>query len=205
MLSALATKVRMFSASQVARGFFPNSQTPSQDAARVLHKLERAGLIEIREFLAGPEVVLNEPLWVWHPGEPPPPFREISREARARWNETPRPEPVAVLTKNARRLLGGTARKSGAVKPLQARHDLHLAAVYTHYRASSPEVAERWIGEDVIAPGLVPSGRIPDAVLLARRDAGIERVIEFIGSYTPERVAEFCEWAMTHNLPFELW
>ncbi|HMI85638.1 MAG TPA: hypothetical protein VK550_16185 [Polyangiaceae bacterium] len=194
----------MLSQAQVARGFYAQSEDPQRAAGLALGRLERAGLVERREILAGPELALAAPLWTWRPGDAPPPHREISRLARGRWTHTPRLERVVIATAKGRRLLGANIRKAGLVKPLQARHDLNLAGVFTVYRSSNLELANHWVGEDSFEPGLVPAGHVPDAVLLSPQ-GGVERAVEFVGAYPPSRVSAFCTFAMRARLPFELW
>jgi hypothetical protein len=70
---------------------------------------------------------------------------------------------------------------------------------------NEPLLAERWLGEDALEAGLVPGPRVPDAVLMGPNGRRVERVVEFAGSYSRERIAEFCNWAMRHQIAFDLW
>jgi hypothetical protein len=86
---------------------------------------------------------------------------------------------------------------------LHRDHDLLLAEVYVHYCRHSPQLAARWLGEDVF-PKAGFRVKDPDAFLFAD-DGRPERVIESAGRYGRAQVQAFHEHCIEFDLPYELW
>ncbi len=76
--------------------------------------------------------------------------------------------------------------------------------MYLQFRRSRPQDAERWIGEDLLAPWR-RGEKLPDAVLAAAPDARPELVLEFGGAYDARRIEMFHEDCASQMLPYELW
>jgi hypothetical protein len=75
LLRALVFKVRLFSVTQVACHWWPGVKGPQlANARRRLRKLERAGVIRMITVQAAPLPTMTQPVLVWRPGEPDPPY-----------------------------------------------------------------------------------------------------------------------------------
>lgn len=200
LLGALCRAVRLFAWEQL-RTWWP---TPAgrRPALRRLARLMRAGLIRRFRVHARPPLALWQPVLCWRPGEPRPDFRRAAAACRRRWGQAPRPTTVYVATRRCANLLGGVA--GGKVRtPLQASHDLGVAAVYLRYLADRPAEAAAWTGEDYA--GRAGRGqKKPDAVVLDPA-AGVRRAVEFGAGYPPERLAAFHRHCGRHHLAYEVW
>jgi hypothetical protein len=76
--------------------------------------------------------------------------------------------------------------------------------MYLQFCRSRPADAERWIGEDLLAPWR-RGEKLPDAVLASAPDARPELVLEFGGAYDSRRIEMFHEDCAEQQLPYELW
>jgi hypothetical protein len=83
------------------------------------------------------------------------------------------------------------------------RHDLHVAAIYLRLLRDRPEEAANWVSESVLAP-LRRGQKLPDAEIHDAHGRPI-KVIEFGGSYSPERLQKVHADCERRQLPYELW
>ena len=100
------------------------------------------------------------------------------------------------------KLFGGKTR--GELKnPLQATHDLGVAAVWLHFDAHEPELADAWQGEDLMAHTR-RGEKCPDAFIVD--EAGeVTCVVEFGGAYDAERVRAFHHDCASRGLAYQIW
>lgn len=194
----LASKIRLVDICQVARAWWTDTRSGTDCARERLLLLVREGLLErltVREHRQ------LERVWSWHPHEHAPSFDALSYRLRSRWTEPLRPTTVYVASsKSARRYAGTGGRLS---HPLQATHDLHVAAIYFRLLRENPEEAEGWVSEDVLAASR-RGQKIPDAEIHDAQGRPL-KVIEFGGGYPPERVQKVHEDCVRRQLPYELW
>ena len=150
---------------------------------------------------AHPELALAMPVWRWSPGDADPPFGCISYRLRVRWTEPVEPTTIYVASrKTALRFAGHGGRLP---HPLQATHDLHVTGVFLRLRERSPEEAALWVPEEKFA-NKRRGQKLPDAEIQDSTGHTL-RVIEFGGSYPPERVRKVHEDCARRELPYELW
>jgi len=108
---------------------------------------------------------------------------------------------VYTATEATARLYAGCGGR--LAHPLQVTHDLHVSAIFLKLRQTSPAEAEGWVSEDLLAP-LRRGQKLPDAEI--HDNAGrVLKVIEFGGSYAPERVRLVHEDCERRQVPYELW
>src|SRR4051812_34587912 len=197
ILEALAGPCRLATPDQLARTFWPFSKSPGSDARRRLAALKDAGLIDTKIIMAHPEIELLEPVFS-SPGDDPKDLGSVAYRVKKRWSQPLQATRVVIATPEAREMFG--ARPARATRRSETTHDLHLTAVYLHYRAHEPEAARRWVsGDELKIDGFE---KVPDAVILG--DEGrIDRVIDFVGSYSAGKLkAMHAEYA---RFPYELW
>lgn len=202
LLKALALRVRLFSLRQVAAHWFGGDVS---NARRRLRQLEALGLVQSVKVNARPTPRLIAPVIQWHPGDPAPRFGHVAETLTKRWLNRPTRICRAFLaTSKTANLFGGKAR--GELKrPLQATHDLGVAAVWMVLDAHSPERADRWRSEDLLAHTRnKPGDKLPDAFIVNESDNVIE-VIEFGGAYDAARVRDFHQDCEHRRTPYELW
>lgn len=168
---------------------------------RRLRALDAAGLVLTARVQARPLLDLTGPLICWEPGGPEPDFGRVSYRLKARWREPPVTTTVYLAGRRAAHLFGGSGGRLDY--PLQATHDLHVAAIYARLAETDPARLERWRGEETLRRGR-KRGKIPDAVLVDDRGRPT-RAIEFGGSYGPARVRVFHRVCANARLAYELW
>ena len=197
---ALVQKVRLFSQRQMVDHFW-NGEVAN--GRRRLKRLADNRLIQRSIVLARPTPVLDSPLLKWIPGESRPNFGQIAYCCQARWRLRPARQCVVwFATETASQIYGGVAR--GELKhPMQATHDLGVAAVWLRLQQVVPEWATAWRGEDLLAHTR-RGEKIPDAFIVDERDR-VTWVIEFGGSYTAERVEAFHDDCASRDIPYQLW
>lgn len=203
ILRTLALKVRLLTLDQVAAGWWGPTEAGLAGARRRLARLAAAGLVRRLRVPVRPLPPLEAPVVAWHPGAPAPDFDAASWCLQSRWSDGPRLATVVLATRFGANQYGGRLRGE-LRRGLQATHDLGVAAVYLRLRASNPEAADAWIGEDVLAPHR-RGEKLPDAVLAGGAGQRPRLVLEFGGAYDAARVADFHEDCAERQLPYELW
>jgi hypothetical protein len=200
LMQSLSQKVRFFSQRQVAEEFW-NGAMPN--AKRRLKQLARNGLLSRITIHARTIPVLESPLASWRPGDSTPNFGQVAYRCQNRWRKRPvRPCTAWIATEKAAQLYGGVRR--GELKnPLQATHDLGVAAVWLRLRQVAPQWATAWRGEDLLAhPRL--GEKVPDAFIVDPQEQ-VAWVIEFGGGYDSDRIQAFHEDCTQRSLPYQLW
>ncbi len=199
VLNTLTHDVRALTLNQIARTWWNNSFSGRAAARYRLARLVERKLVQIMTVVTHPELPISEPVCVWAPGDSEPEFGKIAYLLQRRWTKAVERLPVYVATQRAARLMGGFG---GRLKqPLQATHDLHVAAVFLLRRKQHGKGAFGWLLEDVIAHER-RGEKLPDAVI---RDGKSELVIEFGGAYRKERVRKVHEDCAERGLPYEIW
>lgn len=202
IVSALASKIKMLSAEQIVREWWPVSEAAGRNARRRLSELVAAGLLARQRVEARPLLPMEAPVFRWQPGEAAPDFASLSWQLQKRWTEPAREVTAYLGTRRAASIFGG--RADGRMKnPAQATHDIHLGGLYLKLRGTAPTLAAGWIGEEILAPTRERQ-KLPDAIL--HDGEGRPRlVVEFGGAYPRERVEAFHEDCAARDLPYELW
>lgn len=203
---ALALKVRLLSLRQIADHWFNGDQT---NARRRMKQHIAADLIQRVEVQAKPLPELVKPVATWRSGDVALDYEAVAYQLQVRWKSTPvRPCSAFIATERLAQFYGG--RNRGELKhPLQATHDLGVAQVWLQLHNNYPEWAQAWRGEDLLAHTR-RGEKVPDAFIVNASEE-VCCVIEFGGSYSAERVRDFCEDNMQREvagqrgLPFQLW
>jgi len=189
-LSALTTKVRVFSLLQIARTW------PSVPPR--LRRLEDVGLLFSFLSVAHPELPLHGPIIRWASGDELPEFSKASYALRSRWRLAAVPTKCFIASRAAGRMFGG----SGGRYPRESEetHDLHLSAVYLRFRSTVPDIAATWVHEAQIkSERRQRRGRLPDGIV------DKTRVIEFGGAYKKQKLAAFHKFCEGKNFDYEVW
>lgn len=200
ILSALAGKVRVLSRDQIVRAW---TSKPS-DFDHIMHSLARLIANKLVTMHVWTVVVPNtnrEPIFTWKPKAPDPDSWQISLNAKQRWNQKSNRVFVYQATAAAGRIFG--ARTGGLIREIEQQHDLLLGEVYIDYVRYLPELAEHWIGEDLM-PIAAKGVKNPDAFLLDQ-DLQPRRVIESAGAYSQRQIRTFHQYCVRRSLPYELW
>lgn len=200
LLGALTQKVRLFSQRQVADHFwdgaFPN-------ARRRMKRLAAQELITRVTVQARTAPLLESPLASWRPGDSAPEFGQVAYRCQQRWRQRPvRPCLAWIATDRAAQLFGAV-RRGALAQPIQATHDLGVAAVWLRLRQVAPHLADAWRGEDLFAEAR-RGEKLPDAFLV-NQSGDVAWVIEFGGGYDAERVAAFHADCADRELSYQLW
>lgn len=203
ILRALCRKVRLLSREQIARHWWSSAKQPEHAAQRRLRELVAADwLVQIRPQARGLPPI-DSPIVTWSPGESTPDFTAISGRLQSRWTSETRRVQAYVLGPAADRHFG-VSRRGRLKYDFQATHDLGVSEMYLNLLVQRPALAERWIGEDELAP-YRQHEKLPDAVLAPSPDARPELVLEFGGAYDVHRLAQFHDDCAAQLLPYEIW
>jgi len=203
ILTTLALRVRMLSLAQVAQGWWMPTPAGQANARRRLAVLSDTGLLRSARVHARPLPELAYPVLAWSPGQGDPDFDAVSWSLQSRWTKPPRRIVVYFATRRGANQYGGRLR--GQIKQeLQVTHDLGVAQVYLKLRATKPEAALQWTGEDALRPTRKRQ-KIPDALLRPCTPNAPPLIIEFGGAYDARRVRSFHRDCLQRKLPYQLW
>ena len=203
ILKTLAVKVRILSLSQTAEAWWSAGSQPQVHARRRLSALRDTHQVHETTVAASPLLELTAPLVVWKPGKPAPDLAAVARKLLDRWPAVPaKPTRVFSATEATNNLFGGPR----SVRPIHVAHvdhDLHVGQVYLYFLRVHPDLAARWVGEDV-RPKSGYRLKDPDAVL--EIDGGRRiHAVEFGGRYDVTRVRDFHEDCAKRHRSYELW
>ena len=200
ILHLLTVKVHLMSFRQIADEFFGSD---SANAARRLDTLTERGLLAEHRLNARTVPLVASPLASWQPGESVPNLPRLAYQLSKRWGLKQTRIHLIYLAGPKLVSLTGVKGKSRPKHPLQASHDLGLAATFLHMRRSRPSMADKWRGENALA--LAPTeGQIPDALIL-NESGEAELAIEFGGLYSAKRLDRFHRYCQRRSLAYELW
>lgn len=197
LIRALTTRFRLVTVSLVAALW---GSSPAY-VGRRLRQLVTADFLVASRVPMHPMLPLSKPLVVWSPGDPEPDANRVSYRLQTRWVDSPVATTVYLASRHAVHPFGGSGGRFEY--PLQATHDLHVAALYVRLAADSPGTLTRWRGEETLR-FLRKRGKVPDAVLVDEREKPV-RAIEFGGGYGPRRVRAFHRVCENRRLAYELW
>lgn len=201
VLAALASRVRMLAIEQIAATWWSESADPTRYAAKRMRALEQGGYADRFQANAHPMLTLDAPVLAWNPGDEQPDFGAAGYRLKSRWTRAPRTVAVYAASRlYARRVAGYGGRIK---RPLQATHDLHVAAIYLRLLRTAPALAAAWVGEEGLAPDRKDE-KLPDAVLVDP-EGRPRLVVEFGGAYDADRVRAFHADCEARSLSYQLW
>ena len=200
LLAALVQKVRLLSQKQIAEHWW-QGETPN--ARRRLKSLVEAGLLKRLTVSARTLPPITAPLVTWQLSEVEPDFGPIAFQLQSRWaRRAVRPTTTYIASEKASQLFGGRAR--GELKhPLQATHDLGVAAVWLALAELAPKWANAWQGEDLHAVSR-RGEKLPDAFIVNSAQETV-CVIEFGGAYDTARLLAFHRDCEVRAIPYQIW
>jgi hypothetical protein len=200
ILHALVQKVRLFALRQIADHWWDGELANTR---RRLKTLARGDLLRRVVVSARTLPPIEAPIVSWQPDQPAPQFGQVAYRLQERWaHRALRSATAYIATDRAAQLYGGKAR--GELKhPLQATHDLGVAAIWLCLYRQAPAWADAWRGEDQLAHTR-RGEKLPDSFIVDK--AGETAwLIEFGGSYDQARVQEFHEDCAGRDLPYQIW
>jgi hypothetical protein len=200
ILQALVQKVRLFSLRQTAAHWWDGDLANTR---RRLKALAATKLLKRLTVQARKLPPIQGPVCTWQPKQPTPHFGQIAYQLQSRWvRKAVRPLTAYIATERAAQLYGGRSR--GELKnPLQATHDLGVAAVWLRLHRHTSQWAGAWCSEDLLAH-THRGEKVPDAFLL-NNEGQAAWVIEFGGSYDAPRVQAFHDDCLERAIPYQIW
>lgn len=172
----------------------------------LVRRLQSQGLVSLAHVAAAFYEV-TDPIATRSRGGPAPDFGALAWQLELRWrNVKSRRVTICWATSRAARLYGGLAtfeRRSS-----QLEHDLGTASVLVRLHETRPELADQWVGEEILRRDFAPQSRsmkkIPDGAIVS--DDEIVRVVEFGGQYSATRLRRFdAHFHKKHGIPYDLW
>jgi len=203
ILDALALRVHVLSLDQIAQTWFGGQARADAGARRVMQRMVKAGLAAMKREYCYPMLPLSGPILAWAPGQAEPDLGAVAYSLQSRWPEaSSRVVEVYTSTPRLANRIGGF---DGRLRHRdQVTHDLHVSEIYLRLFQTNPDLACRWMGEELCKRGQEFGEKLPDAVL-ADASGRPARAIEFGGRYPKKRVQDFFEHCAQRNLAFELW
>lgn len=200
LLLALVQKVRLFSQKQIAEHWWTGEIA---NARRRMKVLSRVGLVQRITVPARTLPPIEAPLVTWQYDHAAPDFGQVAYQLQSRWKRRAvRPTTAYIATERAAQLYGGRTR--GELKhPMQATHDLGVAAVWLCLHHQAPAWADAWRGEDQLAHTR-RGEKLPDAFIVNGAGETVW-VIEFGGAYDAARVEEFHLDCAAREIPYQIW
>lgn len=200
MLQALSLRVKFFSQRQLSDHWFEGDATNTR---RRMNQLQTVGMVERVSLRARSLPPLTQPLIAWQPGQADPDYGSVAHACSSRWRKRHVQSCTAyIATQAASQRYGGRMR--GEVKrEMQATHDLGVAQIWLQLDLQSPQLADAWCGEDLMAHTR-KGQKLPDGFIVDAQGATL-CVIEFGGSYDQPRIREFHEDCAQRALPYQLW
>jgi hypothetical protein len=207
LIRALLGKIRLITFAQIARAWWPDTDSGKTNAKRRVQDLVEAKLLIRERAFARPMLELTAPVFVWKPGQEDPDPEKLSYQVQSRWEaqagaSEPRAATVYFASRRAANVLGGAAL-ARIKNHSQVTHDLHVTELYLKLLRETPPLAQAWVGEEILAPSRV-NQKLPDAILVASSGEP-KLVMEFGGAYPPDRVQAFHDDCKTRGLPYEFW
>ena len=203
LIETITRRVRLLTYPQIAAIWWPTT-VARQSGQRRVSELVREGWLEHRTILAHPPQTVDLPVLCWSPEMKFAMQKDITNvghHVRSRWSRPAVPAQVYVASNKAANLFGSTAY--GFPSREHWNHDLHLAAVYVHYRRRFPDRARQWIGEHAL-PKAGYRIKDPDAFLVDE-NRRVVRVIESAGKYCQKQLEQFVKHCYRRKVAFELW
>lgn len=202
LVYSLVFKVRILNEDQIAGQWWAGLTHPLRKARRKLAFMVQSRILYSHHLLSHPILPLDTPVSTWNVGDPDPDYSAVSTQLKRRWTKPSRPMTVYIPTRQTIHQFGGPGESKLPILG-QQNHDLHLSQVYLWYLQTRPELAKKWVGEEVFR-GDRKGEKLPDAMILDDAD-NPKVVVEFGGTYDPMRVEAFHTDCKKRNLPYELW
>ena len=199
-VDATVSKVRLLGLRQVADHWWDGDLANARRRLRLLVDVDLLKRITVH---ARTLPAIDRPIAIWQPNQAAPSAGQVAQALQSRWRRRAvRAQTAYIATARAIQLFGGKGR--GELKnPLQATHDLGVAAVWLHLDTHDPELADAWKGEDLMADTR-RGEKCPDAFIV--EDSGDVRcVIEFGGAYDANRVRAFHRDCSDRATPYQIW
>ena len=200
LVETLTRCLRLISLAQIWKVWWPEASS-QKTVRRELRRLRDGKLLLRTVVNVHPALQVKSPLIMWQPRDSQPSFERAVQRIRSRWQQLTEPTEVYWASPLAANLFGSGA---GELPQLTHRdHDLLLAEVYVLYRHQRPELARRWIGEDVF-PKAGYRIKNPDAFLFDEGGRPM-RAIESAGRYGLQQIQSFHDHCVDQTLSYELW
>jgi hypothetical protein len=199
IVGLLARHVRVLTAEQLARTWWPGSTHARQNAITRMRQLEHTGLVHVRTVFLHPEITLAAPLATWCPGQENPHFGKLAWHAAKRWRAAPTRTLIVTATEKGRYTVGAPPGRR-AVRTRELVHDIHVAQVLlAHY---FPDRTDRWTAEDQLLAVGWTHRVVPDALV---QEGGHQIAIDFIGAYSAAKIAALHKNFARAGLSYQLW
>jgi len=200
ILRALCLRVKFFSQRQLGDHWFDGD---AANTRRRMGQLKSVGMIERVALRARSLPPLAQPLISWIPGQADPEFAKVAYQCSNRWRKRHVQSCTAYLaTEAASQRYGG--RMPGEVKrEMQATHDLGVSQIWLQLDLQSPQLADAWRGENLMAHTR-QGQKLPDGFIVDAQETTLS-VIEFGGAYDESRIREFHADCAERALPYQLW
>lgn len=205
VLQELTWNVRVLTTEQLRR-ILEARHGSSVSAQSLVRRLQNQGLVSVA-YTAAAFYEATEPIATRPPGGAAPDFGALAWQLELRWrNVKSRRVTICWATSRAARLYGGLAtfdRRSS-----QLEHDLDTTSVLVRLHETRPELADQWVGEEILRRDFAPQSRsmrkIPDGAIVLSDE--IVRVVEFGGQYSATRLRRFdTHFYKKHGIPYDLW
>jgi hypothetical protein len=180
-------------------------QFPPAAYVRTIRRLAESGEIEsLTASISLPSII--QPIFVRSPKQPAPNCDSLAWILEKRWKSvSPHRMTVCWATQKGAHRTAGVA--CFAQRATQVEHDLGTAAMFTRFCETNPGDISRWVGEDILRRDYTARERwltkIPDAAIY--RNGQVEKVLEFGGQYSAERLRRFDRHCETNHLAYEIW
>lgn len=201
LFEALASEISLIDCARAER-FLGRSRSAT---CRLLRAYVGEGLLDTAIVHASPPLDLQDPLFVWSPGDAEPRCGSLSHKARSRAVVPAVPTRVFYLTPSAADLFGGLAISKATI--LESAHELNMTELWLRFRETRGDTPVSWMRGDIFAGTSLPKVRVPDAMILCECGCGtIQKAIEFAGcSYSSTRIRSFHRFCQQNEIPYELW
>lgn len=198
IIETLTCRVPLLTFAQAVGLWWPHG-AGSHTARRRLDQL--VGWIRSYVIPVAPLPPVTTPLFTWEPGEDYPDTPVLASQLQRRRRVASQPTEVLAASALAAGMMGSTGH--GLPAPERRDHDLHLAAVYVHYRTETPDLAKRWLSEHARSKSGYRQ-TTADAALLGT-DGNPIRLIHVAGRWGPGQLDRFHDSCQQFDLPYELW
>jgi hypothetical protein len=201
ILDTLSNRVRVVTATQLARTWFGDSARAIDRVSLRMRGLEERGLVEHFDVHARGEVMAAEALVTWEPGDVAANFDAVSYQLVKRWTRPATLARLWIATEMGAAVVGGIRGRRPRLS--EVSHDISLTGLYLRQLQKDSVTAKTWLSEAHLRrAGFGDHARLPDAMV--ERD-GKATVIEFGGAYSGQKLREFHTFCSEEMLPYELW
>ena len=168
VLLALTQKVPLLALRQLSDHWWDGQLANTR---RRMNALARSGLLKRMTVMARTLPPIENPLASWQPGQPVPACGELAYQLQDSVAAIACCGHFGLCGYAARRRLVGGQGYGRLKRPLQATHDLGVAATWLRLHRMAPPWADAWRGEDLMAHTR-RGEKLPDAFILSDRRGG---------------------------------